>query len=111
MPTFLITSNLTEQGSRNVKEVPKRVAASREAAKKFGVEIKQIYMTAGEAEFLVIVESPSISQEPTEGQNNDTPYAVYSQGCLAALTDCTANCRQQPPPASGAPNANRERPE
>jgi uncharacterized protein with GYD domain len=59
MPTFLITSNLTEQGSRNVKEVPKRVAASREAAKKFGVEIKQIYMTAGEAEFLVIVESAS----------------------------------------------------
>jgi hypothetical protein len=59
MPTFLITSHLTEQGSRNVKEVPKRVAASREAAKKFGVEIKQIYMTAGEAEFLVIVESAS----------------------------------------------------
>jgi uncharacterized protein len=53
----------------------------------------------------------SISQEPTEGQNNDMPYAVYSQGCLAALTDCTANCRQQPSPASGAPNANRERPE
>ena len=59
MPTFLITSHLTEQGSRNIKEVPKRVAASREAAKKFGVDIKQVYMTAGEAEFLVIVEAAS----------------------------------------------------
>jgi len=26
MPTFLITANLTEQGIRNVKEVPKRDA-------------------------------------------------------------------------------------
>ena len=59
MPTFLITANLTEQGIRNVQEVPKRDAAAREAAKKFGVEIKQIYLTSGESDILAIVESAS----------------------------------------------------
>ena len=42
MPSFLITANFTEQGIRNVKDVPKRDAGAREAAKKLGVEIKQI---------------------------------------------------------------------
>jgi len=54
MPTFLITANWTEQGI-----VPKRDAAARKAAKKLGVEIKQIYLTSGESDILAIVESAS----------------------------------------------------
>jgi uncharacterized protein with GYD domain len=37
--------NWTEQGIRNVKDAPKRAAQAREIAKKFGVEIKQTYLT------------------------------------------------------------------
>jgi uncharacterized protein with GYD domain len=59
MPTFIITLNWTEQGIRNVKDVPKRVAAGRETAKKLGVEYKQIYLTSGQSDLLIIVESAS----------------------------------------------------
>ena len=59
MPTFIITLSLTEQGIRTVKDVPKRVAAGRETAKKFGVEIKQTYLTSGESDLLIIAESTS----------------------------------------------------
>jgi hypothetical protein len=48
----------------------------------------------------------SISQEPPD--NNDIPYAVHSKGCLAALADCTTNCRGQTPATSVTPNANGE---
>jgi TPR repeat protein len=51
----------------------------------------------------------SISQERLDSQGNDIPYAVYSKGCLAALADCTASCREQTVPTSGTPNANTEK--
>jgi TPR repeat protein len=53
----------------------------------------------------------SRSQDPPERQGIDIPYAEYSQGCLAALADCRANCREQMTPASATPNANRRKPE
>jgi hypothetical protein len=42
----------------------------------------------------------SISQEPTDNQGNDMSYAVNSKVCLAALADCTVNCRGNTAPAS-----------
>jgi uncharacterized protein with GYD domain len=59
MPTFIMTLNWTEQGLRAVKEHPTRSQAAKELAKKCGVEIKQVYITSGEHDLLVIVESPN----------------------------------------------------
>ena len=59
MPTFIMTLNWTEQGIRAVKEAPKRSQAAKEMAKKLGVEIKQLYLTSGEHDFIAILESPS----------------------------------------------------
>ena len=59
MPTFVLSLNWTDQGIRSVKDAPKRSAAARELAKKLGLEIKQIYVTSGASDLLVIVESPS----------------------------------------------------
>jgi uncharacterized protein with GYD domain len=42
-----------------VKDSPKRAQAARELARKVGVEIKQFYLTSGESDLLVIVESPN----------------------------------------------------
>jgi len=44
----------------------------------------------------------SIGQEPPD--SNDIPYAV-PKDCLAALADCTANCRGLTGAESGTPNA------
>jgi uncharacterized protein with GYD domain len=62
MLTFIVTLNWTDQGIRSVKEAPKRIQAARERAKKFGwcrpgVEIKQVFLTSGESDLLVIMET------------------------------------------------------
>jgi uncharacterized protein with GYD domain len=59
MPTFIMTLDWTDQGIRAIKEAPKRSQAAKELAKKLGVEIKQLYLTSGEHDLVVIVESPS----------------------------------------------------
>ena len=59
MPTFILTLNWTDQGVRGVKDAPKRSQAAKELAKKLGVEVKQVYLTSGEHDLLIIVESSS----------------------------------------------------
>jgi uncharacterized protein with GYD domain len=59
MPTFILSLNWTEQGIRGVKDAPKRSQAAKELAKKLGVEVKQVYLTSGEHDLLLIIESPS----------------------------------------------------
>ena len=59
MPTFALSISFTDQGIRTIKDAPKRTQAARELAKKLGVDIKQIYLTSGESDLLVIVDAPS----------------------------------------------------
>jgi uncharacterized protein with GYD domain len=59
MPTFILTLNWTDQGIRAVKDVPKRAAYARELGKKLGVEVKQVFLTSGESDVLLIVETSS----------------------------------------------------
>ena len=59
MPTFICTMNWTDQGIRMVKEAPKRAKAARDLAKKMGVEIKQVFLTSGDADFVAIMETPN----------------------------------------------------
>ena len=53
MPTFMMSLNWTDQGIRGIKDAPKRVQAGRELAKKVGVEIKQLYLTAGGSDIVL----------------------------------------------------------
>lgn len=57
MMTFIVTANWTDQGIRSVKEAPRRVQAARAAAKKFGIEWKQFFLTSGDADMVLIVEA------------------------------------------------------
>jgi uncharacterized protein with GYD domain len=59
MPTFILSLNWTDQGIRSVKDAPKRAQAARELAQKVGVEIKEVYLTSGDRDLLIIVEAPS----------------------------------------------------
>jgi len=59
MPTYLMLVNFTDQGVRGVKEIPGRQDKSRETAKKFGVERKQVWMTFGPYDFVHLYEAPS----------------------------------------------------
>ncbi len=58
MPTFISYVNWTEQGIKNVKEAPNRGEAARAALKGFGGEIKEIYVTTGQYDIVVIADAP-----------------------------------------------------
>ena len=59
MPTFILSLNWTEQGIKSVKDSPKRAQAAREVGKKLGVEIKQVFLTSGDSDLLLIVDTAS----------------------------------------------------
>jgi len=56
MPTYITLANFTDQGIRNVKESPDRLAAFRAMADKLGVSIKSVYYTVGNYDIVTVVE-------------------------------------------------------
>jgi len=59
MPTFMMTINFTDQGIRTIKDAPKRIQAARDLGKKMGIEIKALYLTAGESDLVVFLDTPN----------------------------------------------------
>jgi len=57
MSIYIMSVGWTAQGIQAIKNAPARFQASRELARKLGVEIKQIYLTSGEHDLLVILET------------------------------------------------------
>ena len=58
MPKYIILSNWTEQGVKNVKDSPARLDAARTMAKKMGCAIHDFYLTAGSVDMVIIAEAP-----------------------------------------------------
>ncbi len=58
MATYIFLGNFTDQGARTIKDSPKRAVAVKEAAKKFGVTMKEIYWTMGQYDMVVLFEAP-----------------------------------------------------
>ena len=59
MPTFMLSMNFTDQGIRNIKQAPKRAEAARDLGKKLSVEVKHLYLTSGESDLVVFVDTPN----------------------------------------------------
>jgi uncharacterized protein with GYD domain len=56
MATYIVLANYTDQGIRSVKDTLKRAEAFKETARKFGVNIKDIYWTLGRHDIVAIGE-------------------------------------------------------
>ena len=59
MPTYLIQSQWTDQGIRNVKESAKRLDMGKRKLKEMGGEIKAVYLTTGTYDMLAVAEVPT----------------------------------------------------
>jgi uncharacterized protein with GYD domain len=59
MTHYILLTNWTDQGIRNVKESPKRLDAARALAKKHGAEMKDMYLTMGDFDLVVHLEAPN----------------------------------------------------
>jgi len=58
MATYIVLGNFTEQGIRNVKDTVKRADMVKEAAKKAGLNMKEIMWTLGSYDMVVTFEAP-----------------------------------------------------
>lgn len=58
MLNFVVLGKWTDQGIRNVQNVPERVKASRQMVEKAGGKM-QFYMTMGKYDFMLLVEIPT----------------------------------------------------
>jgi uncharacterized protein with GYD domain len=87
MPTFILSLNWTDQGIRAVKDAPKRSEAARQLAKKVGVEIKQLFLTSGDSDLIVIVDSPN--------GDNVAKFAI-ALGALGNVRTRTARAWSEP---------------
>ena len=58
MATYIALSSFTDQGIRNVKDSAKRADAVKDAAKKFGCNMTQIYWTLGRYDLVAVIEAP-----------------------------------------------------
>ena len=58
MATYIALSSFTDQGIRNVKDSTKRADAVKDAAKKFGASMTQIYWTLGHYDLVAVIEAP-----------------------------------------------------
>ena len=54
---FIVSLNWTDQGIHHVKDSPKRAQAARELGKKLGVEMKELYLTSGDADMVAVLET------------------------------------------------------
>ena len=58
MATYVSLMRFTEQGARNIQDTQKRAAAFRDAAKKAGVTVKDIFWTMGAYDGVVLLDAP-----------------------------------------------------
>jgi uncharacterized protein with GYD domain len=58
MSTYIVLASFTEQGIKNIKDSPKRAAAFKDAAKKSGATVKEIFWTLGQYDIVSVVEAP-----------------------------------------------------
>jgi uncharacterized protein with GYD domain len=58
MPTFITFINWTDQGIRNIKEAPHRAEAAKALLRDMGGEVKEMYLTSGDNDAMLIAEVP-----------------------------------------------------
>ena len=59
MPYYVILSNLTDEGSRTIKQKPERIIEVNKEIEAMGVKIHKQYALLGAYDFLNIVEAPN----------------------------------------------------
>lgn len=59
MGTYIGLCSYTDQGIRSVKESPARTDVGRALLKKLGGEMKQVYLTMGAYDYVIVFELPS----------------------------------------------------
>jgi uncharacterized protein with GYD domain len=87
MPTFILLTNFTEQGVRNVKDTIKRAEKFKEMAKQSGATVKDMYWTLGKYDVVVILEAPDVNTVTALGLGVAMAGNVRTQTLTAFTAD------------------------
>ena len=58
MATYIVLINYTQQGIQNIKESPARFDAAKKTMQSMGGDIKQVFLTMGQYDLVIIAEAP-----------------------------------------------------
>src|ERR1041385_4094118 len=58
MPTYVLLSNLTDDGAKSLKQNPKRLQEGNKEIEKFGAKVTAQYAVLGPYDFVTIVDCP-----------------------------------------------------
>ena len=85
MATYIVLFSFTDQGIRNVKQLPERIKAGTAAAEKLGIKVKDRYSTMGAYDAVLIVDAPNDEAVTTwvlsigsHGNNRTQTMRAYS---------------------------------
>jgi len=67
MATYIVLFSFTDQGIRNVKQLPERIKAGTAAAEKLGIKVKDRYSTMGAYDAVLIIDAPNDEAVTTWG--------------------------------------------
>lgn len=59
MFTYIELMKFTDKGAQNVKDTTKRAAAAKELARKYSVNMREVYWTMGEYDVVCVLEADS----------------------------------------------------
>ena len=57
MITYIGLINFTDKGLQGIKDTTKRAATAKETAKKFGVNMREVYWTMGDCDIVCVLEA------------------------------------------------------
>ena len=58
MATFVVLSKLTDEGAKNLRNLPEQVQANLQRGERLGIKIQGWYLTQGEYDIVVIADAP-----------------------------------------------------
>ena len=59
MPTYVTLCKLTDQGVKDIKNMPKRIRAAKKMVETVGGKITGFYLTIGDYDYIAISEAPN----------------------------------------------------
>ena len=80
MPLFISLINYTEQGVKNMKDLPARVAAAQKAIEAKGGKLHGFHLTLGQYDAVAVIEAPS------DEAYTSFALSIASQGNLRTTT-------------------------
>ena len=58
MPTYITLANLTDQGVRTMKDLPRRLQNAEQTFADMGAQLREIYLVMGAYDYVVVADAP-----------------------------------------------------